>query len=88
MGSLGTGVGYNAVKPSQICIDSFTADRGPDGTYTIAPLQALFTRSKRGFYHDGRFKTLMDVVDHYDSCFKLSLSVQQKSDLVQYLKSR
>jgi hypothetical protein len=88
MGSLGTGVGYNAVKPSQICIDSFAADRGPDGTYTIAPLQALFTRSKRGFYHDGRFKTLLDVVNHYDSCFNLSLSAQQKSDLVQYLKSR
>jgi hypothetical protein len=88
IGSLGSAPGYNAVKPSQICIDAFTADRGPDGTYTIAPLQALFTRSKRGFYHDGRFKTLLDVVNHYDSCFNLGLSTQQKSDLVQYLKSR
>ncbi|HET8528693.1 MAG TPA: hypothetical protein VFL60_07275 [Gaiellaceae bacterium] len=88
MGTLGTAPGYNAVKPAQICIDSFAADRGPDGTYTIAPLQSLFTRSKRGFYHDGRFATLLDVVDHYDSCFHLGLSPQQKSDLVQYLKSR
>jgi mono/diheme cytochrome c family protein len=88
MGSIGTAPGYNAVPPSAICIDSFAADRGPDGTYTIAPLQALFTRSARGFYHDGRFKTLLDVVNHYDSCFKLGLSSQQKSDLVQYLKSR
>ncbi|HEU5216851.1 MAG TPA: hypothetical protein VFU30_15075 [Gaiellaceae bacterium] len=88
MGSLGTAPGYNAVKPAQICIDSFAADRGPDGTYTIAPLQALFTRSKRGFYHDGRFKTLLDVVNHYDSCFNLGLSSRQKNDLVQYLKSR
>jgi len=88
MGSLGTAPGYNAVPPSAICIDSFAADRGPDGTYTIAPLQSLFTRSKRGFYHDGRFATLLDVVNHYDSCFKLGLSAQQKSDLVQYLKSR
>jgi hypothetical protein len=88
MGSLGTAPGYNAVKPAQICIDSFKANRGPDGTYVIPPLQALFTRSKRGFYHDGRFKTLLDVVDHYDSCFKLGLGAQQKSDLVQYLKSR
>jgi hypothetical protein len=54
----------------------------------IPPLQALFTRSQRGFYHDGRFPTLLDVVDHYDSCFKLGLSAQQKGDLVQYLKSR
>jgi cytochrome c5 len=88
MGSLGSAPGYNAVKPAQICTDAFAADRGPDGTYVIAPLQALFTRSKRGFYHDGRYKTLLDVVNHYDSCFHLGLSAQQKSDLVQYLKSR
>jgi hypothetical protein len=88
MGSIGTAPGYNAVTPAQICTDAFQADRGPDGTYVIAPLQALFTRSKRGFYHDGRFATLVDVVDHYDGCFKLGLSAQQKSDLVQYLKSR
>jgi hypothetical protein len=88
MGSLGTAPGYNAVAPARICTDSFQADRGPDGTYVIAPLQALFTRSKRGFYHDGRFKTLLDVVNHYNSCFKLNLSALQKSDLVQYLKSR
>jgi hypothetical protein len=87
MGSLGTASGYNAVAPSQICIDSFQADRGPDGTYVIAPLQALFTRSKRGFYHDGRFPTLMAVVNHYNGCFNLGLTAQEKSDLVEYLKS-
>jgi hypothetical protein len=53
-----------------------------------APLQALFTRSKRGFYHDGRYPKLLDVVNHYDSCFKLGLNAQQKGDLVEYLKSR
>jgi mono/diheme cytochrome c family protein len=88
MGTLGTEPGYNAHTPAEICTDAFQADRGPDGTYTTAPLQALFARSKRGFYHDGRYATLLDVVNHYDSCFKLGLSAQQKSDLVQYLKSR
>jgi mono/diheme cytochrome c family protein len=88
LGSMGTVPGYNAVKPAAICTDAFQANRGPDGTYTIPPLQALFTRSKRGFYHDGRYATLLDVVDHYDSCFGLGLSAQQKGDLVQYLKSR
>jgi hypothetical protein len=87
VGSLGTEPGYNAHKPSEICTDSFQADRGPDGTYVTAPLQALFTRSKRGFYHDGRFPTLGAVIDHYNSCFKLGLTAQEKSDLVQYLKS-
>ncbi len=88
IGSLGTEPGYNAHKPSEICIDSFQADRGPDGTYVTAPLQALFTRSKRGFYHDGRFPTLLDIVDHYNSCFNLGLTQQQETDLVEYLKSQ
>ena len=30
----------------------------------------------------------MDVANHHDSCFNLGLSAQQKSDLVEYLKSR
>jgi hypothetical protein len=88
MGSIGSRPGYNAVKPAEICTDAFHANRAPDGTYVIPPLQALFTRSKRGFYHDGRYPTLLDVVNHYDSCFKLSLNGQQKTDLVEYLKSR
>jgi hypothetical protein len=88
MGSIGTEPGYNAHQPSEICTDSFQADRGPDGTYVTAPLQALFTRSKRGFYHDGRYPTLMAVVEHYQSCFNLGLTAQQLSDLVQFLKSR
>jgi len=29
------------------------------------------THTKGGFYHDGRFATLADVVTHYDSCFSL-----------------
>jgi cytochrome c peroxidase len=42
---------------------------------------------KGGFYHDGRFATLMDVVEHYNSCKQLSLNQQEKTDLVEYLKS-
>ena len=42
---------------------------------------------KGGFYHDGRYATLLDVVNHYDMQFGLHLSAQQKSDLVEYLKS-
>jgi cytochrome c5 len=88
VGSIGTEPGYNAHKPADVCVDAFQANRGPDGTYVTAPLEGLFTRSKRGFYHDGRFATLMDVVNHYDTCFHLGLNAQQKGDLVQYLKSR
>jgi hypothetical protein len=34
------------------------------------------------YYHDGRFATLLDVVNHYDNLFNVGLSAQDKSDLV------
>jgi len=40
-----------------------------------------------GFFHDGRFATLRDVVDHYDGAFGLGLFEQEKSDLIEYPKS-
>jgi|SRR5581483_11768711 len=79
--------GWNEHKPSEICTDAFQANRSPDGTYRTASLKGMFAKSKRGFYHDGRFPTLMAVVNHYNSCLKLGLSAQQKSDLVEYVKS-
>ena len=39
-----------------------------------------------GFYHDGRFATLLDVVNHYDTQFNLKLSDAEKRDLIEYLK--
>lgn len=30
---------------------------------------------------------LRDVVDHYDSCFSLGLADQDKTDMVEFLKS-
>src|SRR5215207_9285841 len=84
MPPLYTDAGYNAHKPAEICTDSFQADRGPDGTYVTPQLKGLWSRSKRGFYHDGRHPTLGAVINHYDSCFGLNLSARQKSDLVQY----
>jgi hypothetical protein len=40
-----------------------------------------------GFYHDGRFPTLADVVGHYNIHFELGLTVEEINDLVEYLKS-
>jgi cytochrome c peroxidase len=42
---------------------------------------------KHGYYHDGRFGTLQDVVDHYDAFWKLQLSDKAKADLIEYLRS-
>jgi len=79
--------GWNTHKPSDIGIDDFQANRAPDNSYRTSPLRGLFTHMKRGFYHDGRFATLLDVVNHYNSFKKLSLTEQEKKDLVEYLKS-
>ncbi len=79
--------GWNTHKASEIGIDDFHASRAPDNSYRTSPLRGLFSHTKRGFYHDGRFATLLDVVNHYNSFKKLSLSEQEKKDLVEYLKS-
>jgi hypothetical protein len=82
--------GWNVHKGEEIGIDEFQANRSPDGRYRTAPLRALWDMQKvhkGGFYHDGRFATLMDVVNHYDSHFRLGLSDPEKRDLIEYLKS-
>ena len=67
-------------------IDSFQADRSPTHKYRTAPLAGLWSHQKGGFYHDGRFGTLMDVVNHYDGTLKLKLAPEEKADLIEYLK--
>jgi hypothetical protein len=77
-------------------IDSFQAERSPDGNYKTMNLAGLFVRerglfmkpeNKGRFYHDGRFQTLLDVVNSYNTRFQLGLTDQEKLDLVEYLKS-
>jgi hypothetical protein len=79
--------GWNMHTAQEIGIDDFQASRAPDDRYRTSPLKGLWTHTKGGFYHDGRFATLMDVVNHYDTVKSLHLTDQQKQDLVEYLKS-
>ena len=79
--------GWNMHTPEEIGIDGFQASRAPDQHYRTAPLKGLWTHVKGGFYHDGRFATLAEVIDHYDALFHLGLTAQEKSDLIQYLMS-
>ena len=79
--------GWNMHTPAEIGIDDFQANRSPDGRYRTAPLKGLWTHMEGGFYHDGRFDTLLDVVNHYNDHFQLNLGEQEKSDLVEFLKS-
>ena len=79
--------GWNMHTPEEIGIDAFQAQRAPDERYRTAPLKGLWTHAKGGFYHDGRFASLRDVIDHYDRQFALGLSAAEKTDLAEYLKS-
>jgi hypothetical protein len=79
--------GWNLHTPAEVCIDGFQADRAPDHRYRTSPIGDLFTHSKGGFYHDGRFPALVNVVDHYNTCLSLGLTSGEKSDLIQYLLS-
>ena len=79
--------GNNLHAPSEIGVDAFQAERSPTHMYRTAPLAGLWAHQKGGFYHDGRFASLRDVIEHYDTFMKLGLTEQEKNDLVEYLKS-
>jgi hypothetical protein len=79
--------GWNMHTADEIGIDDFQAQRSPDQRYRTTPLRGVASHAKGGFYHDGRFKTLLDVVEHYDQLSSLDLSTAEKSELVEYLKS-
>jgi hypothetical protein len=87
MPPLFTDAGWNLHTGKDVCTDNFEAHRSPTDRYRTTPLRGLFAKSKRGFYHDGRFRTLGDVVDHYNKCLDLHLSSGERKNLVQYLKS-
>jgi hypothetical protein len=74
-------------SPAEIGIDDFQAHRAPDRRYRTSPLKGLWTHSQGGFYHDGRFATLQDIVGHDNAFFGLDLSEPEINDLVEYLKS-
>ena len=79
--------GHNLHAPAELGIDSFQADRSPTHMYRTAPLAGLWTHSRGGFYHDGRFATLSEVIEHYNRNFRLGLTDQEKVELIEYLKS-
>ncbi|HEX5209398.1 MAG TPA: hypothetical protein VFW10_16605 [Steroidobacteraceae bacterium] len=93
---LWTEPGWNLHTPQEIGIDGFEANRAPDGQYKTMNLNGIFVReeglfmqpaNKGRYYHDGRFATLMDVVNHYNTLLHLGLTAQEKHDLIEYLKS-
>ena len=61
------------------------AARSATKQYRATPLRALWQHAP--YFHDGSAASLDAVVDHYTRSLKLSLTAEQKKDLVEYLKS-
>jgi len=66
-----------STRPQPIVVTNCVRERG----------LLMFPQNKGRFYHDGRFQTLLDVVNSYDARFNLELTSEEKHDLVEYLKS-
>jgi hypothetical protein len=79
--------GWNMHTAEEIGIDDFQAMRSPDEAYRTSPLKGLWAHMEGGFYHDGRFATLEEVIAHYDEFFDLGLTGGETADLVEFLKS-
>ncbi|MBZ5491961.1 MAG: hypothetical protein LAO76_13600 [Acidobacteriia bacterium] len=79
--------GSSLHTPEEIGIDDFQSSRSPTKMYRTTPLRGLWSHQKGGFYHDGRFQTLDEVVSHYDQHLKLQLSEKERKELVEFLKS-
>jgi cytochrome c peroxidase len=70
-------------NPSGGFVDHMQHDIGSGGFFkTPTLLNADFNEP---YFHDGRFSTFGEVLDHFDLTFNLGYSDQEKQDLVAYL---
>jgi cytochrome c553 len=81
--------GLRLHTPAEAGQDPAYALRSATKLYRTTPLRGLWHPPQlRGpYFHDGNAATLEDVVEHYVQLFGLTLTEQQKADLVEYLKS-
>jgi hypothetical protein len=70
---------------AEVGADPSYAQRSATKKYRTTPLRALWQHPP--YFHDGSAPTLDDVINHYDTQFRLGLTAKQKADLVEYLKS-
>lgn len=66
-------------------MEPIEAERSTTKKYRTTPLRGAFSHAP--YFHDGSAATFADVVEHYDVSLQLNLSDDQKTDLVEYLKS-
>ena len=71
--------------PTEVGTEPHYAERSATKQYRTTPLRGIWQHPP--YFHDGSAPDLPAVVDHYDQQFGLSLSAQDKADLVEFLKS-
>ncbi|HJU75078.1 MAG TPA: c-type cytochrome [Gemmatimonadaceae bacterium] len=76
-------------EPAAVGQNPAYALRSATKRYRTTPLRGLWRPPQLDgpYFHDGHAKTLADVVDHYVKLFSLTLTAQQKADLIEYLKT-
>ena len=70
---------------AEVGTDPRYARRSATKQYRTTPLRALWQHPP--YFHDGSARTLLDVVNHYNTVLRLNLNESQKFDLVEFLKS-
>jgi hypothetical protein len=70
---------------AEVGTDARYAERTATRQYRTTPLRGLLQHPP--YFHDGSAADLPAVVEHYDRHFDLHLTVRQKADLVEYLKT-
>lgn len=71
--------------PDDVGADATYANRSATKQYRTTPLRGLLQHPP--YFHDGSAPDLTAVVEHYDTLFDLKLTVAQKHDLIEFLKS-
>jgi mono/diheme cytochrome c family protein len=71
--------------PAETGMDARYAQRTTQKKYRTTPLRGLWQHPP--YFHDGSAATLRDVVEHYDTARRFGLTLQQKTDLVAYLRT-
>jgi mono/diheme cytochrome c family protein len=71
--------------PEETGMNALYASRTATRMYRTTPLRGLARHPP--YFHDGRAPNLLAVVNHYDQGLGLRLTEQEKSDLVEFLKS-
>lgn len=71
--------------PADAFVDHLQHDVGSGGLHKTPTL--LNANFNAPYFHDGRYDSLDQVVDHFDHVYELGLSTQDRGDLVAYLRA-